>query len=328
MAADVDVQMPGIIVPDPIASGGSVRGSYWAQTARALNYLLGGTSRALIPWCHVENSDAGACTLRFKIWPSYQATHRIWMVRLYGTAAESFTFTDPSSGTSDVFVSGTTTLGHVETISSRTDAETSIALTYTATDDTQVLAIACFEIGRPSLALNTSDYGIDVGTFRGGAPIFEATGLSFGALHDSLEEARGFRRKLFDWAGARPFDALEINSGSPTALLSYDLPCLDRQLYRNETQVEITIWIYTRSSSGTTGNVVFTLTNGDSVTISVPASDAGTWRSGTVSVDAEDLSTSDGRRSNRFDQCAVTGVRTGGSGSVFIDAISGVGRAT
>ena len=332
MAADVDVQMPGIIVADPVVSGGPIRGSQWAQNARAINYLLGGTSRALIPWCHVENGNDGSCTLRFKVWPSYQATHRIWMVRIYNDVGqEQVTFTDPSSGTSTFeLMEGTWTFGHVETIASRTDAETSIALAIETLDLdlVRLVAIACFEIGRPSLALDTNDYGLDIGTFRGGAPIFNDTGLSLGALHDSLEEARGLRRKLFDWTAALSDDALTISSGVSAALLSYDIPLLDRQLYRSETQVEITIWIYTRSGAGTTGDVVFTMTNGDSVTIAVTAADAGTWRSDTVSIDAEDLSAADGRRSTRFDQCAVTGVRTAGANSVYVDAISIVGRAT
>lgn len=327
MAAKVSIRMPGEKRWEPVANGATIRGGTWMAVCDAVNYLLGGTSRTLIPHSYVGMTDGGTFTLRYKIWPSYQATHRIWMLGLYSTAGENFTFTDPSGGSSTWSIFGAQTRQHVETISSRTSAVTTLAMSLTGTDDTHLQSLACFEIVRPSLAVDANDYGAELTSFYGTTPIYDGTGQSLGCLHDSITTALALRRTLFQWA-ATTVDAIAVTSGSAIPVLSYDVPLLDRQLYRNETQVGVTVWVYTRSGAGTTGEVIFTMTSGGTLTISITAADSGTWRTGTLNVDAEDLSTLDGRRSARFDQCAITARRTAGANSIFVDSISIAGRAT
>lgn len=328
MAANTPLRMPGTLRMQEVVSAGVVRAPTWQPVAEATNFLNGATCRALIPHCCVRNTDGGSYTLRFKVWPSYQATHRLWLIGLSSTNVESFTFTDPSGGTTSIATRiDNFVFQHIETVSSRTDAESVFSLPFTSTDDVQIRTIACFEIVRPSLALDTNDHGVEVDSFRGAAPIYDATGYSMGGIPEAITEALGMRRTLFQWAAAGTFDALQSSGSGVTTLLAYDIPLLDRQIYRSETQVAVTVWIYTKSSASTTGTVSLTMTSGGTLAIAVTAGDTGTWRSGTISVDAENLAASDGRRSSRFDQCTITSQRTSGAGTIDVYSIGVVGRA-
>lgn len=341
MSAVIRPQRPATLGYSAIASAAPVRGVTWQAVADAVNHLLGtGYCRTLIPQTGAQSTIAATttATLRFKVWPSIQATHRVWSVNMGATAGDeappaNVIFTDPSGGTTTWNDPGGTgrdyqrgQIWHIEEIATRTSAESVLAPTITTTDAGVFTGLSCFEVGRPELTIDSSDLGLETASFAGGVPIFDGVGYSLGALPEAQAAALAMRRHLFAWA-VPATDTITINSGSAAALFAYDPPLLDRQIYRSETQVEVTVWIYSRSDATTAGKVEFSMTSGGLCTISVPANDAGTWRSGTLAVDAELLSAADGRRSTRFDRCAITGTRTSGAGALYVDSISIVGRA-
>jgi hypothetical protein len=339
MPASVQQQMPGTLGYTAITTSSPVRGVTWVPVADATNYLLSGPCRQIIP----QGGGFGALsegvtsTLRWRIWPSVQATHRVWCVGISGAAEDEagpqrVAFVDPSSGTASFtcpafFNWKLQQFQHVETIGARTSSETAISVTLTpAVGDGIITSISCFEVSRPDLAIDTSDRGLESYSFGGANPIYDGVGYSLGALPESLAAALAMRRTLHQWA-VPSADAATFNTGSEVALFSYSPPLLDRQIYRNETQVEITVWVYTRSDATTTGHVTCTMTSGDTCTIAITANDTGTWRSGLISIDAENLAASDGRRSTRWDQCVITGMRDSGAGALYVDSVSISGRA-
>lgn len=337
---------PGVFNPLGIFSGRAVRGATWSDVARALNYL-NGSPRTLIPYCAPQLSllsSDGAQTFRFKVWPSYQATHRLWVVTLGPLAQDEaigteFEFTDPSAGTSTWRCSGgggagaPQTFEHVETVASRVTVETELApVLESVTGNHVVEGIACIELPRPSLAIDANDLGLELASFGGGAPISDGIqGYSIGALPEALAGAlsRG-RRHLFQWAvttGKAGF--FTTSSGTLQDVLGdYDPPILERQIYSDDAQEEIEARFYARVTGSAAGVIQVTMANGDTATVAVTSTSWGWLTMSGLLVDAEDISTSDGRRSTRWDQALIQARVTSGTGTVDIASVSLVGRGS
>jgi hypothetical protein len=336
MSAIVYGKIPGTLGYSAIASAAPVRGINWRDCADAVNYLLGGRSRSIIPVGGGFGSLplATTRTLRWTIWPSYQATHRVWTIGLSGGAADeaapnNITFTDPS-GVSSLHPGSSVrddrrfAFQHIETIDTRTASETAISVTLANAGSLAGIAtsVSCFEVCRPDLTIDTNDLGLEAYSFAGGIPIYDGAGYSLGALPESLAGALSLRRTLHQWS-VPTADAVTWTGAG--ALFGYDPPLLDRFLYRGETVVTVPVRVYTRSSVTTTGTIDFAMTSGDTLSIPITANDTGTWRSGSIDVRAEDLSTSNGVRT-ALDRCTITGTRTSGAGSLYCEAISIAGR--
>jgi hypothetical protein len=321
----------GVLVGDP------VRGPHWSSIAPALNHLLG-RGGTLIPWTSLNESllKSATHTYRFTIWPRYQATHRVWLVSAVGSSAISgsqLTFTDPS-GDSSSFVVGEDESWvrsphlHVEEIAARTSSETQVLVTISnatsPSENATTLGIACFEIPRPELAVDANDYGIDLATIGGGLSIYEDQGKSLGGVGQAISHAVAAtrRRGLFHFARRAGGGNLAFSGGAYAELLSFRPTFLDRFLYASNTVQTVPVRIYTRSGAGTTGNVRLTMANGDTLTFAITAADSGTWRTGSIDVHAEDLSTADGRRSTTWDTCTVEGQRTAGANSLYLESMS------
>lgn len=331
-----DQTMPSTLGEEAITTAAPVRGITWRDCADAADYLLSGPCRQVIPTCGGFGAlGAGdTITLRYKIWTAVQATHRVWTIGIGAPAQDEapprrIIFTDPSGGASTADdVTQTQSFQHIETIATPADGliEAVITLENTGALAGLISYVGCFEVSRPDLAIDASELGVDPYSFSSGSPIRDAVGYSLGALPESTAAARSLPRTLFQFAV--PTDDAITVTGTAAPLFSYDPPLLDRQLYRSETQVEVNVHVYTRSSAGTTGTFDLAMTSGDTLSIPVTAADAGTWRTGTILIDAEDLSTADGRRSGVFDQATWTGTRLTGAGSIRLESLLIVGRST
>lgn len=341
MPATVLRDDPGTIGRAQIQSGAPVRGITWGAVARAVNFL-NGSPRALIPHCSPNVTLAvadGVQTLSFRVFPSYQATHRLWLAVLEPTAQDEaigteFEFTDPSGGTATWRCIGTAgpfapkAFRHVETVSSRTTSETTLAPTFESIAGTHVLGrLACFELPRPELAVDANDLGLELGSFRARHWIYDATGRSLGGLPEALAGAlsRG-RRHMFQWA--RPATAalaFSTTSTSYTSVLTYTPELLERYLYNGDTtptiEVRVLAWV-----TGGTGDVAVTMANGDLNAVAISAT-TPTWTSITgLNVRAEDLSASDGRRTSA--DLATIQARKNTSGTIYVAGIGIIGRAS
>lgn len=319
----------GVVTGRPVR-GGPVQWGAWADQA---NHLLG-RGGAIIPWATVDNELAiGAThTLRFKVFPRYQATHRRWIVALSTTGAGGRvwgTFTDPSGGTTGYDLSGTTVryITHDETISSRTASEAELAPTFSldasSTKTARVVALACFEAPRTELTLDANDLGVSLPTLNAGAEILDgAAGYSVGAIADAVAAAETVaqRNGLFHFARHTTL-ALSMASGSWTTIFAP--PLLGRPVYRSATTKTVELRARCRADALTSGSLRFTMTSGGTTTLTITSGMAATWLTGTIAIDCEDFSDDAyGRRSSRFDKCTIDWQRTGGAGSIYLESIS------
>jgi hypothetical protein len=320
-----------------VESAAPVRGALWLPLGGLANHLLG-RGGALIPAYGLNKAVApgGTATYRFTIWPRYQATHRVWLLAFrLTTGYGSMTFTDPSSGASSWTVAFSASqhlriYEHIETISSRTSAETAIAPTLanavTASASVTVAWIACYEIARPELAVDADDLGIDLSTLDSGTPVYDDAGKSAGGLAARLTDCRDVARRNSQYQFARnATDALEASTGSFVELLGHRPVFLEQFWYRSETTASVLVRLYVSADSATAGEIRLTMDSGATTTITVPSASAGEWRTGTLACDVEDLSAADGRRSTRWDRCTVEGRVTAGAGKVYLHSIS-IGR--
>lgn len=320
-----------ILVADP------VRAATWRPAAEAANCLLG-RGGTLIPYTAINQTipTQTTYTLRFTVRPRYQATHRSWHIGIVGAGtAATVTFTDPSGTAHVIRVPPSQSLMHsfTETISSRTSAITQIAPTLgvgTITGTLKVTVIACFENPRPDLAVDVNDDGVDLDSFDVEDPIYNDTGKSLGGLATAvpicLTQAR--RNSLFQFVR---FGGVPVSwNGALTSLVAFECPILER-LIRSAVDTSgatVSVYAYTRADAATNGDLVLSMQNGATLTIAILGVDTGTWRSGTITVHAEDLSTSDGRRSTTWDRLYVEGRRTSGAGNLYLESLVLLGRDT
>jgi len=322
--------------PAAVKNGATVAGNDWTAAAGAYNGILGGDS-ALIPYHvpHVSIAASGTQAFSYTIWPRYQATHRLWVVSAQvASGLGSFTFTDPSGGSSTVSVSSTGSgraFLFYETISSRSSAErqASAAISVAAGSSTVIVyGIGCWEIPRSDLAVGstnprTADAGEVIETLAPGFNIDDSTtGTSLGSIPRGLDSLRYHARRTGLFAAA-PFAS--STSSTFANVLQAPPEVLARKLYAESTQGIMQIGAVVRSSdSSTSGEVKVSMASGASIIIPIPAGAvSGAVMRDQIAIDCEDLSTSDGRRSSRSDLVTIQLRRSSGAGTVYLDCING-----
>lgn len=317
-----------------VKSAYAVDGRDWTAVSRAYDAALGSWS-ALIPMCApmvqvpaVSPYDDVSLAPSFRVWPRYQASHRLWFYSLAALGEGTFlsSFTDPSGGKTYQNVSGTTALlAHVETVSARTSIETTLTPSIAFDVDGTLLAIGCYELPRVQLAvggsnLSTSDAGSDSGAEGPRLPITDDyAGLGAGFVTRSTAALRDTARRCGLFAGA-PY----AQSTSSTFAAVFQTPpiALGRFLYRGQTSSTMQLAAFVRASDATTtGEVRFTMASGAAVTL--PFGQSTGYVRGQIAIDAEDLSAADGRRSTRDDTCTVELRRASGAGTVYLDTVTG-----
>lgn len=318
------VSATGVVNADP------VRGTTWQDLGAASNHLLG-RGGVLIPATYIgEYIPKGTVAdYRFRIWPRYQATHRVWTMCLTADTGETsdVTFTDPSGTNAGWRIYGNgipRTVRHVETIASRTASETAteVSLSVTSAADLLPLSISCHEVARPELALDANDMGVELADLYGGMPMYATTGRSVGGAIDGIEAAvatakrNGLLYVLRDAATAFSF-----TTTSYTAILAGSLEGLDRKKYRSETVRACEARAYGATGATTTMDVRISATNGDSLVLSWSAGDTGSWKTGTFDISVEDLTHARGLQGSAVDLITIEGKRTTGSNSAALHSV-------
>ena len=309
--------------------------SQWAPFGESANYLLG-RGGVIIPWCTSPLSLAasGSYTLRFRVMPRYQASHRRWwLAMLGGGGASSGVFTDPSGGTTTFRLGGdqTRTFSHTETISSRTAAETDLAPTLTldaaSTSGCTLITMSCHEAPRPELALDSSTLGVAIRTLDPGAEVLAGTdGYSVGSVGASVAAARTVAKRngLYHFA-TDTAQALSTTSAAYARVFSLaaDPILQDRSIYVGDTVRTVPERVRARAGAATTGSVRLTMTSGDTLTLAITSGMAATWLTGDIDVDCDDFGDDvRGRRRNPGDKCVIEWRRDSGANSVFLESIS------
>lgn len=323
--------VPRLIPTEGVSIGKPVRADRWDAIAATANHALG-RGRVLIPDSALDAPLVqGPNALRFYVFPAYQATHRVWECVLTVTGSTGFcdvTFTDPSGGASRILLgaAGDYHLMRVEEITSRGSSEVELAVDFTvavaSTKNATVQSIKCWEVPRPSLALDANDHGTDLATLIPTAPIYDAQGVSAGGTYDASTNAwaTAARAGLFQFARVTP--GLTVTSGTYVAMFAAPVPLLGRKFRRTSTTKTATAWLRVSSGAGTAGDFRLTMTNGYTHTFTVGAATSPTWMSDTITIDCEDNAVDDGRRSTRDDLCLIEGRRTSGASTVRLESVS------
>jgi len=323
-----------------IASGKPVRYGQHVQIGRALNYLAG-RGTVLVPAMRSSNQLAAknaTTTYRLQLWSKVQATHRVWWVNLVAQSGPCYcTFTDPSGGTIDVTALTPATTSarmvtgpgfyHLETVTSPANGPVAASFTVynssSSASDVLLDGISCYEVPRLTLDLATEG-GIDTDTIQPDAPIFDDVGLSIGGMSRAIGDALAYDpRTLFQWA-LGDNNGVTINAGAWAEVFEEGPVIQPSHLYRSETTRAIRCYVYGRSDVTTSADVKFTATSGANCTVSIPVNSGGAWYYADMSPGpyAEDLSTSDGRRSTTTEILKVEVSRTAGAGSAYLESIS------
>lgn len=331
----------------PVMSGRPVSSSTWGPASELVNYLMGHGAQ-VIPATHVPITIAAAASkdIRFKAVLPYACTTLLWTVsaRSTGAASSSLAVTTPTSGSSVSYsVStqrGNAPIRHIEqrTSKSGTAQEISIRLAPTTYGVSDIM-IGCVALPRATLVQDTTDRGIDAATEAPRQPIYTSAsgaGISLGQLaqQGDLALVRARRNGIF----AMPLpdntsDAISVTGATTLYGAAGPIggsPVLARKLYSTSTTGLVTCEVLAWASVGATtyGAVTGAATSGGTLTVNLGTAGSRltttpTWYSGTVSMDCEDLTASDGRRSTRWDDLTWTANRTAGADTIYVATISG-----
>lgn len=318
--------LPSFPSATPVRVTYPVRGGPTMRVAGGLANWIQGRGATLIPFHAIDEVvNTSPSTLHYTVWPTDAATHRAWILDVSGSSAVQGTFTDPSGGTSAVWMSYPVPrrLIHIEAITSPGSGEAELAPTFVASAFTfEINSLACYEIPVPSLVVAGNALGVHIETLLGGQPIVDtsaADGASMGALTSTLESALGNARRagLDHWSVSHA-SAMSTVSTSYVDMLTGGVNILARKVYRNDTEGTVQLRAYVSASSSTTGEILVTSTaTGNTALLSIDSAAGVGWITGEINVDCEDLGASDGRRGATWDTLTWQWKRLTGVGTLF-----------
>ena len=342
MAAIVPVGHPGALPVTAIKSGLPVLGTDHSGVCRLIHWATG-RGMMVIPAYSPGNTIAAAAngTYNFRVKPRAQSIQRVWAITIRsGSTTRNTTVavkvpSTAGSTTATVTAGGDrerlSTFLIVEDRAAQNDTEETLSINLAVTVESCVVeSIACWDMPRAELALNTTDDGVDLLTTQYRAPIFDGVNKSIGGEADAVVAALATcRRVLMQWA--LPATTTEARSTSSTSYVSAlgggTSIVLARKLYRSSTTGTLSAKIYARTAdTSDIGDVRFTTTSGASATINLPTGSHANfaWFGSplTFQADCEDLTVSDGRRSTRWDLLTVEFKVTDASDVLYLASIS------
>lgn len=322
---------------DPtVISGTQPVRSYTMQSLGALVAHVMGAGKVLIPQQLIMETIAlgpNTGTYHFRALTNQFSWRRVWLFCLRGATTGILTTASVSingGATTDIVCPGLRNavipVPVFEDISpSQTDTDLYVAISSSATGAVEVQSIGCFEMpcgtlsyvddsAVPSTMLRPTDPVLV--TSVGQVPYTEAN-TAVGALN------AGRRAGMLAFSLAAEGSGLSTASGvaQPVWLAGCEPPQLGRFLYNADTVRGITWRAYYKVTGGATAEFKTTMTNTATSTITGTSASAVWSATGTINVDAEDLSASDGRRSARWDSTALTYRISAGAGTVTLWAV-------
>lgn len=329
---------------DQVLPGRSVRAPTWQDLAGATHWALGRGAQ-LIPFgspCGVALSDGVRYTFEWRVRPRYQTHCRRWTISAYADAGGAdLTIQAPTGGTILTQAIGDISrharpIDYVERLGAQADATTNLTLDIEPTgSDVYIASIGCDEIPRLSLGVSANDKGMDLVRLRPSEPIWADEGGAdegLQQLFDSLDVNQEIGRRVGHLAWSVPYladgistdaFALSTSSGTFANLFPLAVPFLARPGRLSAAGVlpttqNLAVHVHARNSvAGTSGEVRVTMASGASTTIAITGTSYA-WFSGTIAVHAEDMTTSDGRRSATWDDATIEHRRSAGAGTVHV----------
>lgn len=324
---------------DAVQGGRAVKAADpWRGLALQSNHLRG-RGAMLVPM-HAPNSTVSGgntATWEFRTTVRDASKALIWIV--------SMTASGTGVAVADVVVGGvTTSVGlnsdEITTVRVR-ESEDSAAgeigktLQIDATNDVDVLAIGLMEEHRAQLDETDRDQGVDLAKLRPGDPIqaHDTGGENHKRrLAESLSTAETGRRVGLWSQSTDTANAYSTSSGDWTELIA-DTPAfmrgldLDNSTQAPPTETDAAFRVRAHVSGGATASVRLQTTEGASTTITGISGASFAWYPATggdpetISIQTEDLSTSDGKRGGSFDHVSVDAKITSGTGTVSVSSV-------
>lgn len=323
---------------DPAAiSGGLPVRSYTMQGLEALALYVMGAGKVLIPHQLIVETIAlgpNTGTYNFHVLTNQFSWRRAWLISLRGTTSGVITQASVSiNGGGATTISCPSARASVAPFvifedgigGSQADSALTVAISSSATGAVEVISIACYEMPCGTLQ-PVDDTAVPSTVLRPTDPVYLSSvgSVPYGVDNATVGAINAGRR-----AGMATFCLRAEGTGLATAsgvaqnvwLSGCEPPMLGRFLYSGDTLRGITWRAYYKVTGGATAEFKTTMTNGATSTIT-GVSAAAVWSAtGTINVDAEDLSTSDGRRSARWDVGALTYRISAGAGTVSLWAV-------
>lgn len=352
MAARVNPVPPKPVITN-VQDGARVQASDLIDMAGLMNHVFGMGAQAVPLYCPGQTITAGnTATLRFRNVPRYQTIQRMWAVgcrSAHATAASGVELAAPTGGAltthpgrAVIGRGGMTPILYVENLAAQTGfTESDLTIDIKATDrDIVVEALGCIEMPRRELAI--AENGQDLELLRSGSPIMSGVdGRYVGGMTCLASTGRLMPRRngLIQWSvDGTAASAKGFTSGSFTDLWLVPVPILGRKFYRTSTLATVSTRIYAWIDRGAWGGAIgadiqWNTTSGGTAVAALSLPDAAGsetpqwWPSTagaakTFSVDCEDLTAADGRRSTRWDDVQVQVKNTGGGGTVCVASVS------
>jgi hypothetical protein len=294
---------PGDILPgNPVSAP-----SEWSEMGNSANWLLA-KGACLVPLMNPSATvpKSGNMTFRFRVRPRGLAIARQWSVwcRAETAGVISVATLTPTGGSAATFpvqdVTGSPSVPPMQVVQllaarSSTEGEISIKIDASSESDIEVYGIDCYELDRPVLVNDSTDFGTSTETIRPREPIFYLGNTSVRGVFDGLANSDARRVGLAH---------LSMDTTVPIARTSAtfaDMLTLGWRLQAPKLSVGATTgevkWAaYARmaTSGGTGGSVRITSSSGVSDTATVTGTSFAWTATRTISINCDTFSTEDG----------------------------------
>ena len=310
-----------------LLAGNPVMSDEWTRMARMINWIEGGRVSTLVPPSAIMSSDiVTSDTYRFYVKPRFNAVTRLWMVYIDTSTNARGTYYPDSDTARNYVVEFDTPEGKVywyEQHVSQSSSATEVTFTVTRTSGVPYVQwIACYELPRVVADPPSSERFIHTPSVKPGEPIHNDAGdTSIVGIYDNQRSLiTGTNRAQWGWSADDNDSSLVKSTTSATFVdLAVELGPIMLGRLRYNSDTVYTVHIRVRGKGD--GQVRFTMDSGDTVTLNNNFGGSFAWSSELdIDVDAENLSSADGRRSSRWDHCAIEFLAN--SGTFEVSAIT------
>ncbi len=316
---------------DGIRAGLPVGAFDWGGYA-ALAHWSNGHGGMLIPWASIgqDITTGNTGTFLFFVAPKKLAVERVWQINMHSSAAigvtAAVTVGGASASTREVYElrngRGAAYLFR-ESLGAKTEtaAQTGVAIAVTGGTVT-VESIACYEQTRGVLDADTTDRGVEFNTLRARDPILDLPNKSLAGVIDAYKALDARRSGYFHWStDVSSALAVTAGQGRPDDVFDLSVPMAGAIPTLGDTTMDVVCAVNCKVPEAATGFVRFQSDDaGDSVTVTQTDKNFS-WVTGNLTINAEDLTITDGRRGNSWEGVAITAHVTA-SDTLNIQAIS------
>lgn len=330
-----------------VLNGRPVLGTDWIATARAIDYVRG-RGGVLVPAydpVHTINvADLGTATatdFHFRVMHREPCFARVWVLGMYQSTAPTYAdgavvaVSAPAGGTPQNFslsgasIDASDPVVFIERLSAVVVGEQDVTLRIEFANTIKgaggkygLYSVGCFELPRADLNVvgTGADGGVDIDTLRALQVIYDGpAGQSVAGVGDALTviEAQSMRPGLMAWDLP---DDYAVTTVAVWADFFPSYPPTYAHIMSGATKAVLPR-VRAKVDVGTVGEVRVTTRLGATTTISITGTAFGYVDGGTVALDAEDLSTADGRRSGASEAVRWEWRRVSGAGNLYVSGL-------